>query len=116
LSEQELIQELAPGETYKGKFKGMVTIGLGCCCDENPPSDCNCQVVPPSDDDRRLQRGLLSDVMVNMVFEGEDFSFTTERTEATTTAPKCSSNFFLSLLQSLLGWLLRLLGKGPFCV
>jgi hypothetical protein len=120
LPAQELIQELAPGESYYAYYKGKVTIGLGCCCDENLPVGCECNSppAPPAGQTRRLERGLQSDGVVDMVFAGEDFVFTVAQEEAMTgsTAPKCSDNFFLSLLQSLLGWLLRLFGKGPFCV
>jgi hypothetical protein len=105
----EDIQELGPGEQRTAHFSGKVTIGLGCCCDENPDALCNCNI-----NTRRLERGLLSDGVVDMVFAGEDFNFTSVRTEPTGT--KCLENFFLSLLQNFLGWLLRLLGKNPFCV
>lgn len=88
----------------RGTFVGLVLMGYGKYCD----------------DARRLQQD--TDELVVVELTGEPFLITTGEEEpeeeepiATNTTTKCSDNWFLGLLQVILGWLYWLLGLDPFC-
>jgi hypothetical protein len=106
----EEFQTLEQYGTKEAYFSGEVIIGLGCCCKETLEPGCNCEPTTP----KRLQRGLQTDGVANLTFVSDAWSMVEAREEPT--GPKCSENFFLSILQTLLGWLWSLLGLGRFCV
>jgi len=56
------------------------------------------------DNHRRLEDAVVSRASVNVEMMGSG------------SGKSCDGNFFLGLLQAILGWLLTLLGLDPFCV